>query len=68
MSAPDPGAERDPNVLLRSLEPLSHELTDTYLEHHGILPLAVQQDELLVAGRVCGLRRARPATARTVQG
>jgi len=49
MSSAEPGTDRDPVALLQSLEPLSHELTDRYLEHHGILPLVVEEGRLLVA-------------------
>jgi general secretion pathway protein E len=34
---------------LETLEPLSGELSDDYLEHHGILPLAVEEGRLRVA-------------------
>jgi general secretion pathway protein E len=44
----EPVGERDPAVLLRTLEPLSPELTDAYLEHHGVLPLGMEGDRLVV--------------------
>ncbi|MFC1543768.1 GspE/PulE family protein [Gemmatimonadota bacterium] len=34
---------------LETLEPLSPELSDEYLEHHGVLPLGVEDGRLLVA-------------------
>ena len=34
---------------LESLEPFSSDLTDDYLEHHGVLPLTIEQGRLLVA-------------------
>jgi general secretion pathway protein E len=34
---------------LETLEPLSPELSDDYLEHHGILPMGVEDGRLLVA-------------------
>jgi general secretion pathway protein E len=34
---------------LETLEPLSPELSDDYLEHHGILPMGVEEGRLLVA-------------------
>lgn len=40
---------RDPTVLLRDVEPLAAILTDAYLEHHGVLPLRLEEGRLLVA-------------------
>ncbi|MEX0856039.1 MAG: ATPase, T2SS/T4P/T4SS family [Gemmatimonadota bacterium] len=48
MSAAEPGTDRDPVSLLQSLEPLSPDLTDRYLEHHGVLPLGLEEGHLLV--------------------
>jgi general secretion pathway protein E len=41
--------EIDMLALLHAAEPLSRELTAEYLEHHGLLPLAVRTDTLLTA-------------------
>ena len=49
MSSAEPGTDRDPAALLQSLEPLSRDLTDRYLEHHGVLPLQIEEGRLLVA-------------------
>jgi len=48
MSSAENGVIRDPIALLQTLEPLSSELTDTYLEHHGVLPLGIEHGRLLV--------------------
>ena len=39
----------DVQALLQTLEPLSTTLTADYLEHHGVLPLGIERNRLLVA-------------------
>lgn len=48
MSSAENGIVRDPVALLQTIEPISPELTDAYLEHHGVLPLLVEEGRLLV--------------------